>query len=95
MAKRSLAVAMMQGMIDAMQMTLVLNADGTASSDLSMMGQNEKTTGTWSISGETITLNLADEGVEPEPVTGTLRGDRLEIHAQDDEMPVNMIFKRK
>ncbi len=89
-------VSMMMGMIDEMNMTLTLNADKTAKMDMSMMGDTTVATGTWSLSGSTITITLAEEGRPPEPATGTVSGNTITLNPpEDEEMPFDMVFKKK
>ena len=83
-------------MIDSMSMTLTLSADGSATSSMSMMGQTQSTTGTWKISGATVTLTMTEEGETPESVTGTLKGDTLELSPpEDSDMPFKMVFRKQ
>jgi hypothetical protein len=52
-----MAREMIDPMLDSLHATLTLSDDGGASMDLSMMGQSRKMVGTWSASGDTVTLN--------------------------------------
>jgi hypothetical protein len=52
-----MARGMIDPMLDSLHATLTLSDDGGASMDLSMMGQSRKMAGTWSASGDTVTLN--------------------------------------
>jgi hypothetical protein len=94
MAEMGAAFAL--GMVDMMTMTLTLNADKTATMNMSAMGDTDVATGTWSLSGDTITLTIASQGETPEPVTGTVDGDTITITPPaEDEMPFNLVFKKK
>lgn len=91
-----MGMAMMgAGMFDVMNMTLTLDADGTASSTTSMMGETETVTGRWSAAGDTVTIEMVDHG-EPEAITGKITGDSLELHPPDgEEMPFRLVLKRR
>lgn len=82
------------GMLDEMEMVLTLNADGTASSTTSMMGQSETVAGTWSARGDRLTIEMAQNG-KSEAVAAVVEGDTLELIPPDgEEMPFRMIMKR-
>jgi len=83
------------GMLDAMEMTLKLNADGTASSTTSMMGESETVSGTWSARGNQLTIEMAQDG-ESEAVSAVVEGDTLElIPPEGEDMPFRMIMRRR
>lgn len=87
---------MAMGMIDSMEMTLTLNADGSAAMNMSMMGQTEEGSGTWELDGESISITVAPEGEEPETINGTLENGRLTlIPPEDEEAPFDMIFIKR
>ena len=95
-AAATLGAGMMMAMIDATSMTMILDADGTATMKTNMPGQAESATGTWERSGKSITLTVASEGEKPEPVTGTIDGDTITLRpAEKDEMPFPLVFKKK
>lgn len=83
------------GMLDAMKMTLTLNADGTASSTTSMMGESETVQGTWSASGNRLTIEMVQDN-KSEEVNAVVEGDTLElIPPEDEEMPFRMIMRKQ
>jgi hypothetical protein len=83
------------GMLDAMKMTLTLNADGTASSTTSMMGESETVQGTWSARGNRLTIEMVQDN-KSEEVSAVVEGDTLELIPPDDEeMPFRMIMRRQ
>lgn len=83
------------GMLDAMEMTLTLNADGTASSTTSMMGETETVGGTWSAEGNHLTIEMVQDG-ESDAVAALVEGDTLElIPPEGEDMPFRMILHRR
>ena len=89
-------VNMALAMIDEMSMQMTLNADGTATTSTSMMGQTQSASGTWTISDGTVTVTMAEEGSDGQSITGKLSGDSLEMEpAPDSEMPFKMVFKKR
>jgi hypothetical protein len=83
------------GMLDAMSMTLTLNADGTASSTTSMMGESETVRGTWSARNDHLTIEMTQDG-ESEAVSAVVDGDTLElIPPEGEEMPFRMIMRKR
>lgn len=95
-SQESMGAAMMLAMIDDMAMTLTLNADGTASMMQSAMGQSNTSSGTWTISGKTITIMAAPPGQTPEAITGTLSGDTITIKPpKGEQMPFDLVFKKR
>jgi hypothetical protein len=92
----SMGAAMMLGMIDAMVMTMTLNVDGTAKMQTSVMGQTDTESGTFTISGKTITIRVASEGESAEPLTGTISDDTITLNPpKDQEMPFDLVFRKK
>lgn len=87
---------MMLGMIEQMSMTLTLNEDGTAAAVMTMTGETENATGTWSLDGGNISITLAAEGEQPDTATGTVEGDTITMASTgDDDMPFNLVFRKK
>jgi hypothetical protein len=90
---------MAMAMVDSMTVTMTLNADGTANMNMTMpmMGSGQAATGTWTLSGSRITVTAAAEGEEPTPKTGTVSGDTITFEKVegDDDMPFDMVFKKK
>jgi hypothetical protein len=82
-------------MIDAMNMTLVLNADGTASSTTSMMGQTDTVTGRWSADGDMLTIEMEQDG-QSEAVSARVGDGTLELlPPEGEEMPFRMIMRKR
>ncbi len=88
---------MMMGMVDGMTMTFVLNEDGTVDASTTVMGQVDSAKGTWTLKGSTITFTMTEtDAGDPETMTGTLKGDSIELNSPDeDEMPFNLVFNKK
>lgn len=92
----ALGSAMVLGMIEQMTMTLTLNADGTASMLMRGMGDEDTSTGTWSLEGTTISISMDARGGGPDDASGTVDGDTITFIPPDDEdMPFNLVFKKK
>ncbi|MFU8896449.1 MAG: lipocalin family protein [Gammaproteobacteria bacterium] len=91
-----MGLAMMSsGMLDNMNMSITLNADGTASSTSSIMGQSETVTGRWSSSGDRVRIEVA-EGDQSEAVSGRITGDRLELFPPEEEdIPFRLVLIRQ
>jgi hypothetical protein len=91
-----MGMAMMgAGMLDMMQMSITLNADGTASSTSLMMGETETVTGTWSARGDQVRIEMVQDG-QTEAVSGKITGDLLElIPPEDEDIPFRMVLKKK
>jgi hypothetical protein len=91
-----MGMAMMgEEMIDAMNMTLVLNADGTASSTTSMMGQTDTVTGRWSADGDMLTIEMEQDG-QSEAVAARVGDGTLELlPPEGEEMPFRMIMRKR
>lgn len=88
--------AMAMGMIDSMSITMTLNADGTATMLMQMMGDTESAKGTWTLDGNKITVTAAAEGETPEPATGTVSGDIITLKMPESgDQPFDMVFKKK
>ncbi len=90
------AAGMMAGMIDAMNMSVTLNVDGTASMAMSMMGQSETASGTWTLDGSAISITANKTGEAPETISGTVSGDSITLKSPEgQQMPFDMVFKKK
>ena len=92
-----MGAGMMMGMIDALNMTMTLNDDGSATLKMEGMGEMSEATGTWTVNGNQITVTAAEEGEEPEPANGTIDGDTitLSLENNDSDMPFDLVFKKK
>jgi|GEM_PF-4075398 len=83
------------GMLDAMNMTLTLNPDGTASSTTSMMGESDTVHGTWSARGDHLTIEMTQDG-ESDSISAVVEGDTLElIPPEGEDMPFRMIMRKR
>jgi hypothetical protein len=91
-----LGMAMMGAeLIDAMNMTLVLSPDGTASSTTSIMGESETVYGSWSASGDMLTIEMEQDG-QSEAVAARVSGDTLELlPPEGEEMPFRMVMRKR
>jgi hypothetical protein len=91
-----LGMAMMGAeLIDAMNMTLVLSPDGTASSTTSIMGESETVYGSWSASGDMLTIQMEQDG-QSEAVAARVSGDTLELlPPEGEEMPFRMVMRKR
>jgi len=84
------------GMLEMMRLTVTLNADGTASSTTSMMGESETVTGTWVVRGDAVTITMIEADGGSEPVNGRITGDTLELFPpEDEELPFRMVLRRQ
>ena len=92
----AMGAAMILGMIDAMTMTMTLNADGTVAMTMSAMGDTKTTPGTWTISGNTISLTTTKPGGSPEASTGTVSGDTITVKPpKGQKVPFDLVFHKK
>ncbi len=91
-----MGASMMLGMLGEMSMTITLNADGTASGVVVIAGEEDPATGNWTLTGNNISITMGSEGESnPETMSGTYEGDTIRLDAPGDEMPVQMVLKRK
>lgn len=87
---------MVLGFIDSLEMSITLNDDKTASAVTRAMNTTDTATGTWSRSGENITITLAPPDIEPQAMRGTIRNDTLELHPPETEdVNYRLIFRRQ
>ena len=83
------------GMLDAMNMTLVLNPDGTASSTTRLMDESQTVHGTWSQDGDSLTIRMT-EGEQTDSVSAVVTGDTLELlPPEGEDMPFRMIMRKR
>lgn len=84
-----------EGLIEAMNMTLVLNKDRSAASTTTLMGQSETVHGRWSARGNTVHIEMAGEG-QPEVIEARVDGDVLELlPPEDEDMPFRLVMRRQ
>lgn len=82
-------------MLDALRITLVLKADGTAVSTTSVMDERESVSGTWSAAGDILTIEMTEDG-ESEAIKGRVVDDLLELlPAEDEELPFPMVLRKQ
>jgi len=86
---------MMLSMLENLSMTIDLNPDGTCTGTMTMMGDTDESTGTWTLNDGVITITMVNADGEPEAMTGTLRGDRFELHDIDENSSMKMVFRRR
>jgi hypothetical protein len=91
-----LGMAMMgAAMLDSMDMTLTLNADGTAESTTVIMGETETVRGRWSARGNNLRIEMTEEG-ETDGIEARLDGDVLELFPpESEEMPFRLVLRRR
>lgn len=83
------------GMLDAMNMTLVLKADGTASSTTRLMDESQTVHGTWSQDGDSLTIRMTDDE-QSDTVSAVVDGDTLELlPPEGEDMPFRMIMRKR
>lgn len=83
-----------EGLIEAMNMTLVLNKDGSAASTTTLMGQSETVYGRWSAKGNLLRIEMSGDG-ESEALDARVEGDTLELlPPEDDDMPFRLVMRR-
>ena len=87
---------MMLGIVDQMAMVITLNADGSATMQTAMIGQTSTASGTWTISGTTISITGAPPGQERVTLAGTIVGDTITLKpASQNDLPYDLVFKKK
>ncbi|MDP6081037.1 MAG: hypothetical protein QF438_04835 [Phycisphaerales bacterium] len=72
---------MVGAMLDSLRATLTLAADGSVAMNLSIAGQSRKMTGTWSASGDTVTLIWKDGNTG----IATIDGSNLRVNSPSGE----------
>jgi hypothetical protein len=83
------------GMLDAMNMTLVLNPDGTASSTTSLLDESQTVHGTWSQDGDNLTIRMTEDE-QTDSVSAVVTGDTLELlPPEGEDMPFRMIMRKR
>lgn len=95
--EKYMTTTVLQGIDSMPSMTFTLGKDGTLEATTVVMGMTDTAKGNWSISGSTVTFRMTETGAnDPDEMTGTLKGDRIELNAlEGEDMPFRMIFKRK
>ena len=91
-----LGMAMMgAAMLDSMDMTLTLNADGTAESTTVIMGETETVRGRWSASGNNLRIEMTEEG-QTDGIEARVDGDVLELlPPEGEDMPFPLVMRRR
>lgn len=85
----AMAEQMIGPMIDQMKFHLTLKAGGAAEGSFTMMGDTKAATGTWTATGNTVTIKM-DDGTGPETVTGTLSGSRMMLKMDGESPPITL-----
>lgn len=87
-----LAMRMALTMLQSLKVSLHLEADGTAY----VSGLQPQRTGSWSVSGGTVTAMLGTEGDDADRYTAKLRDGRLVIPTGGaTELPFELVFERR
>jgi hypothetical protein len=87
-----LAMGMALTMLQRLTVSLHLEEDGTAY----VRGLEPERTGSWSVSGETVTALLGTEGDDADRYEATLRDGRLVVPAGGaTELPFELVFERR
>jgi len=83
------------GMLEAMDMSLTLNPDGTATSTTSMMGRSETVTGKWSADGDFLTIKMSRDG-EFGLVNARVDGELLRLlPPEENGMPMPIVLRKR
>lgn len=83
------------GMLEAMDMNLTLNPDGTASSTTRVMDRSETVTGKWSADGDFLTIEMTKDG-EFGLVNAQVDGELLRLLAPEENgMPMPIIMRKR
>lgn len=83
------------GMLEAMDMDLTLNPDGTASSTTRVMGQSETVTGKWSADGDLLTIEMTRDG-ESGLVNARVSGELLRLlPPEEGGMPMPIVMRKR
>jgi hypothetical protein len=83
------------GMLEAMDMTLTLHADGTAESTTVIMGEIETVRGQWSARGNELRIEMNEDG-QTDGVEARVDGDVLELlPSEGEDMPFRMVMRRR
>ena len=98
---KKMAADMMKKSIEAMNASITLKADGTASASMTMPNplggepmQNDAT-GTWKNENGDVTISMAAEGEEPEAQVAKLEGDTMTVTESKGGQEMTMVFKRQ
>ncbi len=73
-AAAAMAASMIGPMLDSLEVTLTLEADGRANIQMGMMGQSESKSGTWTGGGDQLTLSFNGDAK-----TAMWDGDRITL----------------
>lgn len=93
------ALKMAESMADGMNVTITLNADGTAKGDTSMkvMGQEQKqsATGTWKLEGKKLSMTMKGDDGKEETKVGDYDDGKFTVEEEQNGMKMKMSFVRK
>ena len=94
--------AMMAQMFAQMEMSITLNADGSATSigkapnPLGGEAETKNATGSWKLDGDVVTIEMKEDGSDTsEAQDGKIEGDRILMTFTDGPAPMKMSFKRQ
>jgi hypothetical protein len=93
--QRKAAEEMMGKTFDAMEMTIELKADGTATATSKGMGPTSTENGTWKLAGDQLTLTTKDAAGKEESKTGTLANGAFTVTEEEAGRKMTMTFKKK
>lgn len=98
-AKDKMPAEMLDGMVNGMNISIELKADGTAtmSSKMDVMGQKKEdvATGTWKLDGNKLTMTTEDKDGKKETKTVDYQAGSFSVEADEGPMKMKMTFKKK
>ena len=84
-----MAEQMIGPMLDQMKFTVTLKSGGAAEVSISMMGESETTTGTWSSGGNAIKITVSD-GNRKRSIEGTISGSTMTMQNDPGDPPITL-----
>lgn len=97
--KDKMPAGVLDGMVDGMNVTIDLKADGTASMamKMEMMGQKmeDSGTGTWKLDGNKLTMTTKNKAGKEETKTVDYANGSFSIEEDQGGMKMRMTFKKK
>lgn len=86
---------MVKGMLDSMKMSIELKADGTAVATVNMMGKDDGGTGTWKLTGDTISMTMKGKDGKEDTKDGKYSNGVITITEEKAGKKMEMILRRK
>lgn len=83
-----------EAFVEGMTWTMTLGDDGSASVVMEAMGLEERGTGTWTLRGSDISISLEPSEILPESMSGSVRGDTLELLDPEGGEEKATLFRR-